>query len=108
MKGLSIRNVQYMRLFAEKYGDYLFTQQSVAQIPWGHHVVIMDKVKTADDALFYVSKTLENGWSRDILSLQIKSNLHQGQGVIIFQQQHQRISLISSNRPSKTHTFLTF
>lgn len=80
MKGLSMRNIKYMRQFAEMYPDIQFGQQLVAQIPWGHHVLIMDKAKTVEEALFYISKTIENSWSRDILSLQIKSNLHTRQG----------------------------
>lgn len=80
MKGLSLRNIKYMRQFADMYPEIQFGQQAVAQIPWGHHVTIMDKIKAIDDALFYISKTIENGWSRDILSLQIKSNLHHRQG----------------------------
>lgn len=80
MKGFSLRNIQYMRLFAETYPDIQFTQQAVAQIPWGHHVLLMDKIKDSEIALFYVHKVIENGWSRDILSLQIKANLHERQG----------------------------
>lgn len=80
MKGLSKRNIKYMRQFAEMYPDIQFGQQLAAQIPWGHHMLILDKANTLDEALFYASKTLENGWSRDILSLQIKSNLHNRQG----------------------------
>jgi predicted nuclease of restriction endonuclease-like (RecB) superfamily len=80
MKGFSLRNIQYMRLFAETYQDREFAQQAVAQIPWGHHVVIMDKVKDIDTAVFYMAKTVENSWSRDVLSLQIKSNLYERQG----------------------------
>lgn len=80
MKGFSLRNIQYMRLFAETYPDIQFTQQAVAQIPWGHHVLLMDKIKDSETALFYVHKVIENGWSRDILSLQIKANLHERQG----------------------------
>jgi predicted nuclease of restriction endonuclease-like (RecB) superfamily len=43
MKGFSFRNVKYMRQFAEFYTISQFGQQAVAQIPWGHHVLIMDK-----------------------------------------------------------------
>lgn len=40
----------------------------IFQIPWGHHCLIMDKVKEdLDKSLFYVSKTIENGWSRSML-----------------------------------------
>ena len=42
-KGYSVRNLKYMAKFAETYPDKEFVQQVVAQIPWGHNVVIMDK-----------------------------------------------------------------
>lgn len=58
-------------------------QQAVAQIPWGHNILIFSKSKDAIEALFYVQKTLENGWSRNILSLQIEANLFQRQGKAI-------------------------
>ena len=80
MKGFSFRNVKYMRQFAEIYSDIQFGQQPVAQIPWGHHVLLMDKINDPETALFYMSKAVENGWSRDILSLQIKSKLHERSG----------------------------
>lgn len=83
MKGFSLRNVQYMRLFAETYSKPEFTQQAVAQIPWGHHVLLMDKIKDPETALFYMAKILENGWSRDVLSLQIKSKAHERFGKTI-------------------------
>ncbi len=83
MKGFSTRNVQYMRLFAERYPNVEFTQQAVAQIPWGHHVLLMDKIKDQEMLNFYLEKTVENGWSRDVLSLQIKSNAHERYGKTI-------------------------
>ena len=83
MKGFSFRNVKYMRQFAEFYTISQFGQQAVAQIPWGHHVLIIDKVKDQETALYYIYKTLENGWSRDVLSLQIKSALHLREGKAI-------------------------
>ena len=46
-KGLSPRNLLYMRLMAEAYPEERFVQQLVAQIPWGHNVVILDKIKEA-------------------------------------------------------------
>ena len=45
MKGFSPRNLKYMRVFAETYADEAFVQQAVAQIPWGHNVRILNKVK---------------------------------------------------------------
>jgi predicted nuclease of restriction endonuclease-like (RecB) superfamily len=53
------------------------------QIPWGHNIHIFTKAKSFDEALFYINETIENGWSRDILALQIKSNLYVRQGKAI-------------------------
>jgi predicted nuclease of restriction endonuclease-like (RecB) superfamily len=58
-------------------------KQAVAQIPWGHNILIFSKSKDAPEALFYVQKTIENGWSRNILGLQIEVNLFQRQGKAI-------------------------
>ena len=43
-KGYSVRNLKYMAKFAETYSDREFVQQVVAQIPWGHNIVLLDKV----------------------------------------------------------------
>lgn len=50
------------------------------QLPWGHNIHIFTKTKSFDEAIFYIGQTIENGWSRDVLSLQIKSNLYGRQG----------------------------
>jgi predicted nuclease of restriction endonuclease-like (RecB) superfamily len=60
-----------------------FTQQAVAQIPWGHNILIFTKSKSINEANFYIQQTIENGWSRDILGLQIKSDLYSRQGKAI-------------------------
>lgn len=83
MKGFSPRNLKYMRVFAETYPDEQFVQQLVAQIPWGHNVRIIDKVKDPATREFYTNKTIENGWSRNILEIQIESGLHFRQGKAI-------------------------
>ena len=80
MTGLSARNLKYMRKFANEYQDQVIVQQLVAQIPWGHICVVMDKVSTNDQQLWYIQKTIENGWSRNVLSLQIQSNLYARDG----------------------------
>ena len=56
-----------------------FVQQVVAQIPWGHNILIIQKIKDVKRALWYVQKTLENNWSRNVLALQIDSNLYERQ-----------------------------
>jgi len=53
------------------------------QIPWGHNIHIFTKAKSLDEAHFYIQQTIENGWSRDVLALQIKSQLFDRQGKAI-------------------------
>lgn len=55
-------------------------QQLVAQIPWGHNSVLLEKLSDPADALFYVQKTIENNWSRAVLTHQIESGLHLREG----------------------------
>ncbi|HJD56215.1 MAG TPA: PDDEXK nuclease domain-containing protein [Rickettsia endosymbiont of Pyrocoelia pectoralis] len=88
MKGFSVRNLVYMQTFAKTYKDLEFTQQAVAQIPWGHICVIMDKVLDASKQNWYAQKTIANGWSRNVLTLQIKSNLYARSGKSINNFQH--------------------
>lgn len=97
IKGFSVTNLRYMKLFYEYFstqelihhhaGDELpaeeiktiqrqFVGKFVAQIPWRHIVEIISKVKALDEVLFYIKKTIENNWSRDVLALQIKSALY--------------------------------
>lgn len=80
MKGFSLRNCKYMRALAEAYPDEEFVQQAVAQIPWGHNVRILDYVKNFIEREWYIRQTIANGWSRNILVLQIESKLYQRQG----------------------------
>src|SRR5206468_1177363 len=79
MKGFSLRNLKYMRAFAEAYPDDQFVQQPAAQIPWFHNCILLDKVKDATEREWYIRQTIENGWSRDVLALQINSRLYQRQ-----------------------------
>jgi len=52
-------------------------------VPWRHHVEIITKCKTIEEALFYISKTIEQGLSRDALINCIKANLYEHQGKIV-------------------------
>lgn len=58
-------------------------QRLVSEIPWGHNIQIFTKSKDINEALFYIQKTKENNWSRDVLALQIKSELYTRQGKAI-------------------------
>lgn len=76
MRGLSPRNMKYMRAFAEAWPVEAFVQQAAAQIPWFHNCTILDKLKDRATREWYIHKTIENGWSRSVLELQIETAVH--------------------------------
>lgn len=80
MTGFSPRNIKYMRKFAEVWNDYEFMQRTAAQIPWRSNILLMDKLSNQDERVWYAQKTLENGWSRDVLALQVESRLIERSG----------------------------
>lgn len=83
MKGFSPRNLKYMRTFAEAWPDEQFVQAPLAQITWYHNIAILEKISDHQEREWYVRKTIENGWSRNILVLQIESRLYHRQGKAI-------------------------
>ena len=97
MKGFSYRNLKSIRQWYLFYNqEFLIRKQLVSQleaslfsIPWGHHIMIMQRCKSIQEALFYVHKTIENHWSRSVLEHQIALNLYarQGKAITNFQQQ---------------------
>ena len=72
MNGFSVRNLKYMRAFAEANPKKTIVQQLAAQIPWFHNCVLMDKIKDPAERIWYAQKTVENGWSRAVLVHQIE------------------------------------
>lgn len=105
MKGLSVSNLKYCKRFYEFYNNQIgqqavdqlqqikiqidsketeihqqavdqFVKQFIAQVPWGHNILIFTKSKNLNEALFYLSQTLENNWGRETLALQIKLELY--------------------------------
>jgi predicted nuclease of restriction endonuclease-like (RecB) superfamily len=83
LKGFSSRNLKYMRAFAEAYPDEQIVQQVAAQIPWFHNCVLLEKVKERNEREWYISQTIEYGWSRNILLHHIETKLYQRQGQAI-------------------------
>lgn len=79
--GYSVRNLKYMAKFALEYSDREFVQQVVAQIPWGHNVILLDKVREHDKRRWYIEKCITNGWSRSVLVHQIESGLYERQAL---------------------------
>jgi len=81
MKGFSRRNLFYMKKFYDFYkSDFEKVQQLVAQIPWGHNILMISKSQSINEAIFYLNETLENSWSRDVLDMQIGSGLYKRKG----------------------------
>ncbi len=70
-----------MAKFAAEFPDEEFVQQAVAQIPWGHMVILLDKVKAPEIRNWYIGKSAENGWSRNVLIHQIESGLYERQAL---------------------------
>jgi predicted nuclease of restriction endonuclease-like (RecB) superfamily len=81
MNGFSKRNLELMRQWYTFWSrESSIAQQLVAQIPWGHNLVIISKSNNPREALFYVQKTMQNNWSRVVLTHQIESGLYDREG----------------------------
>lgn len=81
MKGFSKRNLELMRQWYQFWSvESTIARQLVSQIPWGHNLIIISKIKNAEEALFYTQKTIQNNWSRAVLTHQIESALYQREG----------------------------
>ncbi len=80
-KGYSVRNLRYMRKFAEIFEDIQYLQVPLADLTWYHLQTLMDKTSDNTEYIWYAGKVLENGWSRNILLHQIETRLYQRQAI---------------------------
>ncbi len=81
LQGFSPRNIWRMRAFYLAYTKGVAVlPQAVAEISWGHNAWLSEKVKDPAHRLWYAAKTIEHGWSRTILTVQIESGLYGRQG----------------------------
>jgi predicted nuclease of restriction endonuclease-like (RecB) superfamily len=76
MSGFSPRNLKYMRKFAAEWPKLAIVQEVLAQISWYHNLALLEKIKDEKTRIWYAKQAKINGWSRNILTLQIESNLH--------------------------------
>jgi predicted nuclease of restriction endonuclease-like (RecB) superfamily len=83
MQGFSPRNLKYMRAFADAWPDEAIVQQAAAQLPWFHNCVLLDKVKSPEERLWYIQQAIQYGWSRNVLVIHIESGLYRRQGKAI-------------------------
>lgn len=80
MTGLSSRNLKYMRALAEAWPDEAIVQAPLAQLTWFHNLTLLEKLKSRGERLWYARAAIENGWSRNVLVIQIEAGLHRRQG----------------------------
>ena len=92
--GYSVRNLKYMAKFAAVYHDREFVQQVVAQIPWGHNILILDKLTDNTIREWYIRNCIQNGCSRNVLAHQIETKLYERQVLV------KKISNFEENLPS--------
>lgn len=81
MKGFSPRNLLYMKQAAEIFGTRQISQQLAAKLPWGHIMVLIDKLKAENERIWYGLQAVEHGWSRAVLNMQIETRLHERQAI---------------------------
>ena len=74
-KGFSIRNLKNMARFYREYPEIEIVQSVTAQITWTHNIEIL-RVESKEQRLWYINKTIENGWSVNVLAHQIDTNLY--------------------------------
>ncbi|MDE2252688.1 MAG: DUF1016 family protein [Betaproteobacteria bacterium] len=75
MKGFSRANLMYMRAFAEAWPDAGIVQQAVGQLPWGHNLVLLTRLKDPQQRLAYAQSAVTHGWSRNALNIHIETRL---------------------------------
>jgi predicted nuclease of restriction endonuclease-like (RecB) superfamily len=83
MQGFSPRNLKYMRAFAAAWPERAIVQEPLAQLPWYHHIALLEKLDGSAERLWYARQAMEHGWSHNILALQIHGRAHERQGKAI-------------------------
>ncbi len=83
MKGFSRANLMYMRAFAEAWPDAEIVQQAVGQLPWGHNLVLLTRLKDSQQRLAYAESAIAHGWSRNVLHIHIETRLLERSGTAV-------------------------
>ena len=83
MTGWSPRNLKYMRAFADAWTRKEIVQAPLAQLPWYHHLALLESLKSRDDRIAYAALAIENGWSRNVMVHQIELGFADQHGTAI-------------------------
>jgi len=83
MHGFSVRNLKYMRAFAEAWPDVQFVQQLLHKLPWGHNLVLLERLDTPAERRWYAAQAIEHNWSRNVLNIQIETRLQARSGAAV-------------------------
>lgn len=79
-RGFSARNLKYMRRLAEVWPSSEVVQQLLHKVPWFHLCTLLDKVKDPNEREWYLRASIEHGWSRNVLVMQIETGAHGRRG----------------------------
>ena len=74
--GFSERNLKRMKRFYNEYKEYGKVPQAVAHLPWGHNILLFEKIKDKSIRKIYAEATISNGWSRSVLEFQIETQYY--------------------------------
>lgn len=81
MKGFSRSNLKSMRAFAEAWASADDVERKlIAGLPWGHNVLLLQRLNGRDERLFYAARAVEHRWTRRVLQLRISTRLHDREG----------------------------
>lgn len=98
-KGYSVRNLKYMKKFAEKISDIRIVQTLSAQFSWSHTIYLLDKTKSLAEYLWYADKIIEDGLSLSALENRVELRTFQRQATLEKATNFERLlpSLLSAN-----------
>jgi len=82
MTGYSTRNLKYMKKFTQEFPNFEFVQTVSAQLTWTHNITLLDKVKSTEQLEWYAINAVKNGWTYNVLALQISTNLYERQELV--------------------------
>jgi predicted nuclease of restriction endonuclease-like (RecB) superfamily len=88
IEGFSRANMFRMKAFFIAYEKVAqavrqFESLPIFSIPWGHNILLLQKIKDANERLWYASKTIEHGWSRSMLTIWVENDLYHREGKAI-------------------------